>query len=143
MMDNDKEQLKEDDKAWETLTSLQALYTVKSSSILRTKERERESKKKNVCLDPRQLADVNSLFHIRKRHSGIWNKFYLLMINSYDNGNIYLQGDVFIIPKRDKLIYQVTKINELIHEVHKNKSKQTSQTLHVRQFKGITYKQRD
>ena len=65
------------------------------------------------------------------------------MINSYDNGNIYLQGDVFIIPKRDKLIYQVTKINELIHEVHKNKSKQTSQTLQVRQFKGITYKQRD
>jgi hypothetical protein len=66
MMDDNKEQLKEDDNAWETLTSLQALYTVKSSSILGTKEREKQKKKgANVCLDPRQLADV-SFFYIRK-----------------------------------------------------------------------------
>ena len=135
MMDDNKGQLKKDDNAWETLTSLQALYTVKSSSILGTKEREKKKKKgANVCLDPHQLADVNSFFCIR----GIWCKFYLPMINSYDKSNIYLQGDVFIIPKRDKLIYPVTKINELIHEIHKNKSKQTSQTIHVRQFKERT-----
>ena len=50
MMDDNKEQLKEDDKAWETLTSLQALYTVKSSSILGTKEKEKKKKKRCKCL---------------------------------------------------------------------------------------------
>jgi len=50
MMDDNKGQLKEDDNAWETLTSLQALYTVGSSSILRTKEREKKKKKGCKCL---------------------------------------------------------------------------------------------
>lgn len=61
------------------------------------------------------------------------SKFQSPMTNSYDKKQHILTGKcAFINPQSDKLIYRVTKLNEIIHKIHENKCNQTSQTIHSR-----------